>query len=386
MSSHPLHTRSFTSIAFNDPDVTAEPEHWNSFWEDLITDERVYRSFVDCTLSQERWISNRDAELFEHYWKAWSSSKRRKHMLEGFVRSLYPNPKWADEMKEDLLKDKNSMRAVMWEMMQLDRGMYICEFLYRTLESCEGPPPPSPPIHVKTHVLGMKEINNLTLAKFKKLKDKDLAEELRQHFKGSGKESNYACEVCSKVESSRTLLKKYQRCIENIDWKVYYCSPACQKNDWPIHKKICGKVHTTETARNIFVPRRPPPYYIPRYSVCIPDDPTLKMAFDEACYFSIIESDCHYIIILAQHLIRRGVDMTGATDLTEQNIISQLQVQFPTVYLSKSIDILDQQACPPGITILEYIGELLQALWEEEYMNPENGIVKKMIKETEEYV
>lgn len=43
-----------------------------------------------------------------------------------------------------------------------------------------------------------------------------------------------ACASCKQHATTEIKLKKCARCIS-----TYYCSAACQKKDWPQHKKVC---------------------------------------------------------------------------------------------------------------------------------------------------
>jgi len=50
------------------------------------------------------------------------------------------------------------------------------------------------------------------------------------------------CENCPK--SSETTEVKFMVCSScktKLSFSVYYCSPSCQKEDWPHHRKHCGK-------------------------------------------------------------------------------------------------------------------------------------------------
>lgn len=47
------------------------------------------------------------------------------------------------------------------------------------------------------------------------------------------------CRNCDNMESSQKEFEKCSRCK-----LVFYCSKACQKADWPIHKKLCKKIQT----------------------------------------------------------------------------------------------------------------------------------------------
>ncbi len=51
--------------------------------------------------------------------------------------------------------------------------------------------------------------------------------------------SQKKCAACSSTEKG---LGQCSGCK-----KVYYCSPACQKQDWPQHKKVCAVFQTTQT-------------------------------------------------------------------------------------------------------------------------------------------
>jgi len=45
-----------------------------------------------------------------------------------------------------------------------------------------------------------------------------------------------SCTVCEKGDTESAPLKKCGKCKE-----IYYCSAECQKQDWPAHRRYCGK-------------------------------------------------------------------------------------------------------------------------------------------------
>jgi len=45
-----------------------------------------------------------------------------------------------------------------------------------------------------------------------------------------------SCKVCEKGDTESAPLKKCGKCTE-----IYYCSAECQKQDWPAHRRYCGK-------------------------------------------------------------------------------------------------------------------------------------------------
>ena len=62
-----------------------------------------------------------------------------------------------------------------------------------------------------------------------------------------------SCELCGAV-STATTGEAYRKCGQCL--VTYYCSPQCQRLDWPRHKGICG----------------PPPFKVlNEYTVAVPD-------------------------------------------------------------------------------------------------------------------
>ncbi|KAF8990201.1 hypothetical protein BDQ17DRAFT_1433967 [Cyathus striatus] len=463
------------SLIFNSPDENVDPEGWNAFWEKQTRDEAMNRRVIDDMLGQDakhmeilatesrtglRFVLNLqrriadyvDINLFEHGWKLYSSSERRNHMLEGLVRSSinfpeveilralcseitiealekeegslfvnllkfykvtdsskltpetrrsYPHPKWADEMKREHEKDSGSMRAVMWEIIQLQRDVYICNFLSETLKSCMGAPPPPPPVVINRCLEGRREY----------------------YIKNKPSVKNYERNLTMKKSVINELMQQWKdgitgaahrKCLSCGDaWKVFN-GKTCQKDDWLIHKTICGKRLTPETTKNIFTPQHSitPEQHIPpakvvthsptlehqisllsdpvnanvgyflfapsgnRYSVYFHDDATLRMVFDDIRYAAIMKSDKVCIALLTQHLICHGLYMTGAKDMTEHDIISQLQSEFPSIPIASIATRFDNiEDIPKGRTALEYEGERLQGFWDEEFLKPENGLI-----------
>ncbi|KAF8996347.1 hypothetical protein BDQ17DRAFT_1429790 [Cyathus striatus] len=280
------------------PNAAEDLENWNAYWETLTSHNTKNRQFIESTLNDDvipidllraqsknkkftlnkfqlAFASNISTTLFEHVWMMLSDSERRKHMLEGFVRSAifepeavqdrvfcsdltldtlgedqglpfikllefytksvnvapktvssYLHPEWSDEMEEDRAKDPNSRRAFMWEFIQLDRDLYICNFITRTMESCRGEPRPTPePV----------EDMDAMLEQLSSMGD-GTAEDLVQRL------LSRVCTLCAKPETPKQPLKWCSKCLAKVQRKVLYCSSECQLKDWPNHKPSCGKV------------------------------------------------------------------------------------------------------------------------------------------------
>ncbi|KAF8996350.1 hypothetical protein BDQ17DRAFT_1364553 [Cyathus striatus] len=282
----------------NAPKAAENPGKWNAYWETLTSDTTKNRQFIESTLNDDvipidllrpqtknkkftlsqfqlAFASNISITLFEHVWMMRSDSERKKHMLEGFVRSAifepeavqdrifcsdltldtlgedqgspfikllefytrpvnvtpetvssYPHPEWSDEMEEDRAKDPNSRRAFMWEFIQLDRDLYICNFIVRTNESCRGEPRPAP---------GPVEDMDAMLEQLSSMGDgttEDLVQRLLSRI----------CALCATPETPKQPLKWCSKCLAKVQRKVLYCSLECQLKDWPKHKAKCGKV------------------------------------------------------------------------------------------------------------------------------------------------
>ncbi|KAF8990762.1 hypothetical protein BDQ17DRAFT_342530 [Cyathus striatus] len=209
---HPQDPQSLWSSTHNGPDPTVDPVRWNTIWEERVKDNSLIRYGIELMMrshgkeceillthiryntrflveSQREVTSSYRGDTFNQKWKAISSSERRKHMLEGLVRSSinkpdseadriycsdltldamdgrdgepfiqlvkayiapdaskltpdtvrsYPHPSWAGEMKKEREKDKGSIRSLAWELIQLKRDRYICRFIDGTLESIKN--------------------------------------------------------------------------------------------------------------------------------------------------------------------------------------------------------------------------------------------------------
>ncbi|KAF8996342.1 hypothetical protein BDQ17DRAFT_1411807 [Cyathus striatus] len=501
MPNTPRRTQSLSSAFTGAPNALVDPVAWNSFLETHIKDEDDNREAIEhmfnggfgqnmellsLLLTFMRYNTRRlvdyqrvlseayQPDFFEPNWKRSSSSVRRRHMLEGLVRSRivdpeaeadriycseltldamdkqqgvpfinlvkryiapdvskltpdttlsFPHPLWADEMKREHEKDKNSLRSLMWKFVQLNRDLYLCTFISGTYGSSRKVPRPPPTTLIKPHLADRRTINKQisdTMQRFGHMMDNDTFKQVNRQWKASVNAASRECEYCCKIEEPKDPLKRCQRCLANVQRRVYYCSSECQKKDWLVHKKICGKPLTIETANNIsvsaFQERAVPPGYRTRfgppeagiirspalknqicylnhpsnahvdyilfspsdkaYHVIIWNDDILRTAFDDARHAAFILDKERFIVRLAQHLIRRGISMTGVKDLTEKDIQDQLQAEFPSCPLSTQLASLDRTT-PTGQTALEYERSSVLAVWEVEKANRKRALKKR---------
>ncbi|KAF8996322.1 hypothetical protein BDQ17DRAFT_947141 [Cyathus striatus] len=328
---HPRLAQSIWASVLNGPDPTVDPIRWNSVWERRIKDDSLTRCAIELMISgygdqaetlltliryntrflvemQHILTSSYRGDGFNQKWKATTTSERRKHMLEGLVRSTiinpdteadrvfcsditldaldkedgepfiklveayvapdvsklmtetvrsYPHPKWGDELKMEHERDKTSMKSLALDMLQSKRDLYICRFIDGTLESFIDVP--RRPIQVVETKPRSRKRNKFRKEASEKLKDferiigKDILKEVTKRWMNDRSDTVRACEFCCKLEDPAHLLKRCQRCLSSVQRKIHYCSPDCQRSDWSVHKKICGKLLTTETVKSISI-------------------------------------------------------------------------------------------------------------------------------------
>jgi len=79
-----------------------------------------------------------------------------------------------------------------------------------------------------------------------------------QEWKDRRKETVKMCECCRNHEHpNHAPFKQCSRCVKAVNRRVFYCSSECQTKDWPVHKRICGKDLSLETAKNTAIPPTP---------------------------------------------------------------------------------------------------------------------------------
>ncbi|KAF8996352.1 hypothetical protein BDQ17DRAFT_1364565 [Cyathus striatus] len=301
------------------PIATVDPERWIAYWEMRISDESHNRRTIINTMSfleikstdllltlaryrtsllfdyQRRitdYLGTPDGDILQHQWRSLSSSDRRKHMLEGLVRSAiadpesqaykaycsdltlysleknqgelfikllhfyvtedlsaftsdqiksYPHPKWSGEMQKEIAKDKSSKKALLWELIQLDRDWYICSFIETTLNSLDGIPRPSEHPTISKHLL-KKKLDHLARrfkSDFDGMNIQAATDAILPFYEENPDAKRFI--ICEYCYVTSVPLRRCKRCLEKVHRPVHYCSAKCQKDDWPTHKMISAQ-------------------------------------------------------------------------------------------------------------------------------------------------
>ncbi|KAG2110270.1 uncharacterized protein F5147DRAFT_689867 [Suillus discolor] len=145
--------------------------------------------------------------------------------------SNLPNPWWKQTSSNDASRQRSKSTKLVFETATIDRNAFIGLFLLFSSESI---------LHDITHrSMGMKDVLNiventgtyfahsLALAKAT-LRDKPLVR----------------CENCTKTPEDIGQGVRFMvcsTCKSKLKFEVHYCSQSCQNEDWPVHKKACGK-------------------------------------------------------------------------------------------------------------------------------------------------
>ncbi|KAF8996360.1 hypothetical protein BDQ17DRAFT_1364569 [Cyathus striatus] len=456
-----LGVRRIRAVPPDAPIATVDPECWIAYWEQRISDESLNTCTIINTMSplenksmdflltlaryrtslifgyqhqMTDYLSTPDGDIVQHIWRSLSSSERRKHMLEGMVRSAiadpesqphkaycsdltlysleknqgelfikllyfyvapdlstftsdqiksYPHPNWSGEMQKEIAKDKSSKKALLWELIQLDRDGYICDFIENTLGSLDGIPRPSGHHPVSKHVL-KKKLDHLAQqfgSDFDRRGLQAATDAIFPFYEQNPNAKRFIiCEYCYVTDVP---LRRCKRCLKNVHRQVHYCSVTATKSQTTrflpkFGRPGAGISRSPELEKQISLLNIPAnsnnDYFLftasgSYYNVSFSYDPTLKMAFEEVQYSAFVESNEICIAMLAQHLYH---------DLTLDDILHQLMHEFPLVPITTSIKFLTGRSkkIPRGVTWIEYKADLLQAFWDEEFLNPENGFIE----------
>ncbi|KAG1821589.1 uncharacterized protein BJ212DRAFT_1425821 [Suillus subaureus] len=141
-----------------------------------------------------------------------------------------PNP-WWEQTAHDAERKRSESTKIVFEVASINRNKFIGFFLLFSLASI---------LHDITHrSKGMKDVlavmentgayfaHSLAQAK-SSLRDKPLVR----------------CENCTKTPEDIGQGARFMvcsTCKSKLQFEVHYCSQFCQNEDWPIHKKACGK-------------------------------------------------------------------------------------------------------------------------------------------------
>ncbi|RDB15797.1 hypothetical protein Hypma_003641 [Hypsizygus marmoreus] len=250
----------------------------------------AYLCVLQCDLSGR--FASKMAVGFEKKWLAATASVRRNHLLEGHIRaaiagferlrsqcgdvtfaSLENNngEGFLKLLKIYLLDDISSVpttpisfsyygtsgvpmcsdtleTGLEYASLELCRNLYICSFLFFTLDSWECKPRPlgKQPAKIASIKAGL---NDPVMKLSKAMHSPSAFKEIKQDIRSTHAVAIRTCESCGKPESM-TKHMQCKTCNEVLNRTTSYCSRQCQKNDWPRHKQICGKKLTLETAQS----------------------------------------------------------------------------------------------------------------------------------------
>ncbi|OJA10255.1 hypothetical protein AZE42_10430 [Rhizopogon vesiculosus] len=143
-----------------------------------------------------------------------------------------PNP-WWNEASNELPPTEQKPRStrIVFEVATIARNQFIGHFVLCSVGSIGH--------DVVNRSEGMKDVMDIvdnsngyftrSLASFKtKLRDKPLIR----------------CENCTKIQEEIEQAVRFMvcgTCKSKLAFEVHYCSRTCQKKDWPVHKRACGK-------------------------------------------------------------------------------------------------------------------------------------------------
>ncbi|KAF8990185.1 hypothetical protein BDQ17DRAFT_1547303 [Cyathus striatus] len=147
------------------------------------------------------------------------------------TRASCPHPLWAHEMEKEREKSKDSVRSLIWEMVQLNRDIFISNLISGVITSLLGDPR-CPPKIVKVNVSSadhrtrIKEAESNINALENKL-GRGIAKEVKKFCKNEMKDAaKYCCEYCYKGEDSRSSLMQCTKCMDKVKRRKFYCSES----------------------------------------------------------------------------------------------------------------------------------------------------------------
>jgi hypothetical protein len=141
-----------------------------------------------------------------------------------------PNP-WWEQTPNDAKKKRSESTKIVFEIASINRNKFIGFFLLFLLASI---------LHDITHrSMGMKDVLDIvenTGAFF--------ACSLAQAKSTLRNKPLIRCENCTKTPEDIGQGVRFMvcgACKSTLNFRVSYCSQFCQSEDWPVHKKACGK-------------------------------------------------------------------------------------------------------------------------------------------------
>ncbi|OAX33989.1 hypothetical protein K503DRAFT_725099 [Rhizopogon vinicolor AM-OR11-026] len=140
---------------------------------------------------------------------------------------------WWNEASNELPPTEQRSRStrIVFEVATIARNQFIGNFVLSSVNSIAH--------DFVNHSEGMKDVRDVvdnsdgyftrSLASFKtELRDKPLIR----------------CENCTKIQEEIEQAARFMvcgTCKSKLAFEVHYCSRTCQKQDWPVHKRACGK-------------------------------------------------------------------------------------------------------------------------------------------------